>query len=59
MPHRYVVRRIEDEAAYLVWDYERESAAVSDGRECINLTFGEALNLAGIFNAQATLPKKE
>jgi hypothetical protein len=58
MPPRYIVRRIQDELLYTVWDSERNRVAVFEGRECVDLRFDEALNLADHLNAQAAAQAK-
>lgn len=55
---RYIVRRLQGERRYSVWDNERNAAAVLDGRECFDLDFGAAFEIADDLNTRDMLPKE-
>jgi hypothetical protein len=58
-PPRYAVRRLPDQHHYSVWDSNRGKVAVCGNRQCINLGFAEALQLAEYLNQQEPKPKQE
>ncbi len=52
MSARYGVRRDLDAARYTVWDHETNMPAIHNGRECTDLDFQFAFDLADDLNAQ-------
>jgi hypothetical protein len=59
MPPRYTTRRTQGEPHYSVWDNDRHRIATSEGRECIELGFDEALDLADKLNDENRGPKQQ
>jgi len=53
MQPRYIVRRLDGDAGYSVWDNEKNAVAASDFRTCANLGFDDAFNTAGRLNAES------
>lgn len=51
MAPRYIVRRLDGEQRYSVWDNERDAAAIFDERECFDLDFGAAFEIADKLNS--------
>lgn len=59
MPPRYTVRRDFGEDRYSVWDNANDRPATSADRECTDLSFDEAFQVADALNRHASQPKAE
>lgn len=54
MVPRYIVRRTLGDQRYSIWDNGNNKVARDGERECSNLSFEEAFNIADILNAEDT-----
>ena len=52
MVPRYIVRRAQGDQRYAIWDNGNKKVARDGERECSNLSFEEAFNMADNLNAE-------
>lgn len=56
---RYIVRRVQSDQRYSVWDNDNNKIAVFDDCECVDLNFDDAFRLADHLNTHITQAKEE
>lgn len=55
----YIVRRNENDQRYSVWDAANDKPAVVELRECIDLGFNEAFEIAERLNAESRRSRED